>query len=189
MPLPQKVIDRLSREPAGTPGWSSQLLLFAGGLFAIAILVYGGIAFGYRPYFEGQRKKLNDKIQAFIQQIPLAKQEEITSFYSQLSNIKTLLDKHVMVTPVLQWLEGHTQKNVMYQQLTTDPSAGRISFSASAKSIGDVEEQLAVFEKAPDVRGVDFGSIGIGEKGAWTFQGTVVLNPKVLGGSQLRGDL
>ncbi|MBI2623752.1 MAG: hypothetical protein HYW65_04280 [Candidatus Liptonbacteria bacterium] len=175
MPLPQKVIDRLSREPAGTPGWSSQLLLFSGALFLMSAIVYGGIVLGYKPYFEGRRKKLNDQIQAFTQQIPLAQQVKLTSFYAQLSNVKTLLDQHAALTPFLKWFEEHTHQNVFYGQLSVDVPSGKVSFSGTGKSLRDVEEQLAAFERAKEVQSATFGGVTAGEKGVWEFGGTLTL--------------
>jgi hypothetical protein len=176
MPLPQKVIDRLSREPAGTPGWSGQLLLFSGALFSITFIVYGGIVFGYKPHFEGRVKKLDAQIRTFTQQIPLKEQETLTAFYAQLTNIKTLLDRHVSLAPFWEWLEKHTHANVYYRQLSVDPVAGRVNFSAAGRSLGDVEEQLAVFERAKEVEEIMFQSVSVGEKGVWGFGGALLLS-------------
>ncbi|MBM3256971.1 MAG: PilN domain-containing protein [Candidatus Liptonbacteria bacterium] len=178
MPLPQKVIDRLSREPATTPGWSGQLLLFSSALFLISLFVYAGVVFGYRPYYEKQRKALNNKIQTFTQQIPLPEQEKITSFYSQLANTKELLDKHVLLTPVFAWLEKNTHSNVFLKSLSIDVGGGQISFSATGKSLLDVQEQLAVLERSPDVQTMTITGVTAGEKGAWDFGGTFSLSPE-----------
>ena len=177
MPLPQKVIDRLSREPAGTPGWSSQLLLFSGALFLISVIVYGGVVLGYKPHFEARMKKMNDQIQAFTQQIPLAQQEKITSFYAQLSSIKKLLDQHALLTPFLGWLQGHTQTNIFYRQFSVDVPTGKVALSGTGKSLGDVEEQLAVFERAKEVMSASFGAVTAKEKGVWEFSGALTFSP------------
>ncbi|MBI2888307.1 MAG: hypothetical protein HYY10_00085 [Candidatus Liptonbacteria bacterium] len=177
MPLPQKVIDRLSREPLGTPGWSSQLLLFSGALFLISVIVYGGVAFGYKPHFEGRIKKLNDQIQAFTQQIPLAQQEKITSFYAQLSNVKKLLDQHAALTPFLKWFQEHTQANIFYRQFSVEVTTGKVMVSGTGKSLGDVEEQLAIFERAKEVKESLFGSVTSKEKVGWEFSGTLTFPP------------
>ncbi|MCR4328082.1 MAG: hypothetical protein NUV53_01025 [Patescibacteria group bacterium] len=182
MPLPQKVIDRLSREPSGTPGWSSQLLMFSGTLFIISILVYGGIAIGFKPYFESKQRDLDKKIQVFTQQIPLAEQEKITSFYSQIVNIKSLLDNHVVITPFFKWFEEHTQQNVVYQSLSATIESEKITMSGVAKSIGDVEEQLAVFEKDEVIENVSFGNIAVNDKGGWSFQVSITFTPGFLEG-------
>jgi len=152
-------------------------LLFSAALFLISVIVYGGVVFGYMPYFEGRRKKLNDQIQAFTQQIPVAQQENLTSFYAQLSNIKKLLDERAVFSPFLKWLEERTQANIFYRQISVETLSGKVSFSGAGKSLGDVEEQLAVFERAKEVTAATFGPVTSKEKGVWEFSGALSLTP------------
>lgn len=178
MPLPQKVIEALSRESAQTPGWSGQLLMFSGTLFAIALFVYLGIIFGYRPYLNSEARKLNSQIQAFSQKIPISDQENIIRFYSQLVNVQSLLKNHVAVSPLFGWLEKNTQANVYLTRLSVNVPGRQAAVSGVAKTMEDVAEQLAVFERAPEVDQVNVGNISLGATGAWQFDAALLFRDR-----------
>ncbi len=179
MPLPQKVVDRLTQGSVTTPGLAGQLLLFSGTLFLIGLFVYGGIVFGYRPYFERQRKSLNDKIQAFVQEIPATEQDKIISFYSQLENIRNLLDRRVSLSAFFAWLERVTQQNVYFRQLSIDVPSGKVNFVGVAKNLTDVEEQLAIFERIPEIQSAAMDRASFTNDKTWEFSGTLLLLPSV----------
>ena len=117
MALPQKVSDQLARAPARTHGVLSQLLMLCSTLLAISLAVYFGLVFGYRPYLENQIKELNDRIESFTKSVPPEDQARLTSFYSQVVNLKSLLGRHVVTTPFFEWLEKNTQANVYITNL------------------------------------------------------------------------
>lgn len=164
----------MSQEPSGTPGWSSQLLLFSGVLFLISLIVYGGITLGHKPFYENKEELLKKKISTFEQQIPLSKQEEITSFYAQLVNIRQLLQSHVTLTSFFSWIEAHAQPNVYFRTLSVDVAGGKVSFVAVAKTLADAEEQFGVFERAKEVQTAEVSSVIPLEKGVgWELTGAI----------------
>jgi len=54
MPLPDKVIEQLGREPPKTPGWSFGIVMFSGTILFIAVFIYFGLTLGYEPYLQLQ---------------------------------------------------------------------------------------------------------------------------------------
>ncbi|MDE2079655.1 MAG: hypothetical protein KGI73_04725 [Patescibacteria group bacterium] len=179
MAFPQNNIEQmLRREPASTAsGWSVQLLMFASTVFVITLVVYFGLVYGYTPYLQAQRDKLDQQIQTFSEQVPAADQEKIIGFYSQIANIQTLLSGHVLSTPVFGWLESHTSPNVYYAGLQVDVAGGKLSLSAVAATMADVETQIKVFETAPEVQSVVLGGIAQDKSGAWDFSAALAMAP------------
>lgn len=178
MPLPQKVIEQLSREPPRTPGWSGRLLMFSSTIFLFSLFIYLGIIFGYRPYLDSEVKKLNNQIQSFAQQIPLEEQEKIIAFYSQLVNLRSLLAGHTAVSPFFEWLERNTHQNVFFSKLTLNIQGQQAVFVGTAKTVVDMAEQLQVFQERPEVRRATFSSVTIGSAGTWQFNATLILDPR-----------
>jgi len=176
MALPQKVIEQLGREPATTPGWSGQLLMFTSTLFFISLFVYLGLAFGYSPYLSAQENKVQDQIQAFSQQIPVDQQVQLANFYSQISNLRTLLADHVISSPVFAWLEKNTEANIYFNKFSLTPSTSQLEVGGNAPSLDDVDQQLLIFKSQPEIQRIEIGSITLSNN-VWQFDFTLHFNP------------
>lgn len=151
MALPQKVLEQLSREPPKTPGWAGQFLMFSATLFFISLFVYLGLVFGYKPYLISEVNKLQDQINSFSQQVPLEEQGKIIDFYSQILNLRSLLENHAATSHLFEWLEKNTQVNVYYERFELNVKTGDLRLGLAGKSIEDINQQLAVFSSKPEV--------------------------------------
>ncbi|RJQ28896.1 hypothetical protein C4571_02540 [Candidatus Parcubacteria bacterium] len=177
MALPQKVVEQLSRTSVQTPGWSGQLLMFSSTAFLLSLFIYLGLVYGYKPYLEKEVQKLDSQIQAFSQQISVEEQGEIINFYSQLVNVKSLLARHVVVSPFFDWLERHTQTSVYYTKLNLNTQSRQASLSGVARSVEDLAEQLQEFQNDPGVERVNFSNVSVGSNSLWQFDLTLFFKP------------
>lgn len=173
MAFPQKAFEQLTYASIRTPGWSGQLLMIASTIFFVSLGFYLGIGYGYLPYLRGKLAEVNDEIQSFSQQIPLAEQEKIVAFYSQLVNMRLLLGNHIHTSPLFRWLEENTVKQVAYSKLTVRTGAQEIGLSGYARSADDVAKQLRVFELQQEVRTVNLSSLTLGSNGLWQFDAKI----------------
>lgn len=169
MALPEQVVARLSREPVHTPGWSGQLLMFAGTIFFISFGVYLGLVFGYKPYLDSKISALDAQIQGFTREIPLSDQEQLASFYSQLSNLGGILQKHVVSSPLFDWLEKHTDANVYYTKFNFSPSTNQLALTGTAKTTSDFIQQLQAFQGESAVERINVNSLTSSSNGTWQF--------------------
>ena len=175
MALPQQVIERLSREPPKTPGWSFGLLMFSGVIFFIALLAYFGLTLGYEPYLNGQISQLNAKIDALAKSISPDDQARFITFYSEITNLKSVLGNHVFFSQFLAWLEKNTQANVYYSHLAFS-SENRIMLTGNAKSVTDISQQIAIFEAAHEVNSVGLSAVSfLPASGQWQFNVTLTM--------------
>ncbi len=180
MALPEKIIERLGREPVRTPGWSSRLLMFSSTILLIGLFVYVGLVYGYTPYLKTQLKDLDSQIQKFSQEIPTADQAELIAFYSQMANIKTLLNNHIATSRVFEWLEKQTQTNVFFSRFSLNIQGNQLSLAGVAKSTEDIAEEMRVFQTQPEVEQVSVNNMSIGTAGFWQFDLSLTLNPSFL---------
>lgn len=150
MALPQQVIDRLSSDTQKASKWSSGLLLFSVGTFFLVMIIYFGITMGYEPYLNSQVSKLQQQIDAASKSIPANQQSALLSFYSGLSQLQTLLKNHVVFTPFFAWLEKNTEANVYYSHVVFS-SGNQVALTIEARTQTDLNQQLAIFESAPEV--------------------------------------
>jgi flagellar biosynthesis protein FlhB len=176
MALPPNVLEQIEKDRSKSPGWSGQILTFSGAILLISIIIYVGLAYGYKSYLNSSLQKLQSQIQSFSEQIPLNEQTNIINFYSQLANLKTLLANHVISSPVFAWLEKNTQTNVFYSKLNLNVATNQLSLSGSAKSVDDFNQQMAVFENSSDVKLAKVNSLSF-VNNSWQFEAVITFVP------------
>jgi Tfp pilus assembly protein PilN len=180
MPLPQQVINQLSREPAETSGWSAGVVFFSGALLVVVLIIYFAMTLGYEPYLNSQISSVENKINTLSQSISSQDQTNLLSFYSQISNLQTLLSQHVFFSQFLSWLDSNTEANVSYTSFSFS-SGNEISLTATASSEADINEQIAIFQGSPEVENVAISNVGAatGSGGGFQFSATLLMNPSV----------
>lgn len=181
MALPQQVIDRLSRESPKTPGWSSGMLLFSGGIFAIVLVLWLGLRFGYETYLSGQLDGLNAQVATLGKSFSSDDQTKLVSYYSEIINIKGLLANHVTLSRFLTWLEGATQANIYFTRMAFTGVNNQAVLGGIAKSEADINQQVLIFEQAPEVKTVLVSNANQDEgTGVWKFAMTLTFNPQAV---------
>lgn len=184
MALPEKVIEQIGRESDNTPGWAPGALVFSGGVLFLAIVIYIGLVFGYNKYLNNQLTATQAKVAAEGNLISPAQQTQLINFYSQISNLQTLLQNHVLPAQFFSWLENNTEANVYYQSfsLTSEDS---VTFTALASTEADANQQIAIFESSENASEIQSVSVSnltapiLGANGGWSFSVTLVMKPSV----------
>ena len=179
MALPQQVVEQLSRGSQRTPGWSSGILLFSGSILFIIVFVYAGLKFGYEPYLNAQLSSLESQTQKIGQSVSPSDQDSLITFYSQISNIESLIKNHIFFSQFLTWLERSTEANVYYTGMVFT-SGNQITLTGIAKTSADVTEQVAVFQSAPEVSSVALSNITLSPStNNWAFSVVLTMQPSL----------
>lgn len=183
MPLPEKVIEQLGREPTSTQGWAVGALLFSGGLLFLALLIYAGLSFGYEPYLQSRLTSEQNQMNALSQSIPASQQTQLIDYYSQIANLQSLLQTHVSAPEFFSWLEKNTEANVYYQSFTLT-SGDQIALTGVGSTEADVNQQIAIFENSPEVSSVSVSNVSAPEllQSGWNFSLTLIMDPSTLSG-------
>jgi hypothetical protein len=187
MALPPQVIDQLSREPARTPGWSGRLLMFSFTLFFLAAIAWVGLSQGYERYLDSQDKKIQKELDSGSAQIPKDKESSLIGFYSQLDNLKNILDKHVYASNLFGFLEQTTHSNVYFTKLDLNSELNKVTLSGVAKTVKDATEQAQVFQGNEQVKSVILGNLAVLADGTWQFDLSLVLQDKFLNQAKIFG--
>lgn len=179
MALPQQVVEQLSHGSTRTPGWSSGILLFSGSVLLVIVLIYAGLRLGYEPYLNSQLSSLEVQAQKVGQSVSAADEANLVKFYSQISNIQSLIKNHVFFSQFLTWLEKDTEANVYYTSMVFT-SGNQIVLVGVAKTSADVSEQVAAFEASPAVSAVSLSSVTFSPAvNEWTFSAILTVRPSV----------
>jgi len=180
MPLPEKVIEQLGREPSGTQGWAVGALFFSGGILFLAIVIYLGLTFGYEPYLQSELSTTQNQVSALDNTISASDQSQLINYYSQIANLQTLLQQHVLSSQFFTWLEQNTEANVYYQSFGLS-EGNAVALGGVAKTEADVNQQIAAFENSPEVSSVTVSNVNAPQLlgNGWSFTVTLDMNPSV----------
>lgn len=137
-------------KPEKETSFTWKALTYTGTIFVLALVVYLGLAFGYKPFLNrtiaGIDTEIN-KISKARTDDPESRQFETTflDFYSQASNIQLLLKDHAAMSPVFDLIERSTRDDVFFQTIQIDGETRVVGFSGSAKDYSSLASQLAVY--------------------------------------------
>jgi hypothetical protein len=180
MALPERVIEQLGQESPKTQGWALGVLFFSGGILFLTVAIYFGLTLGYEPYLQSQLTSAQNQVNTLGNSVPASDQSQLIDFYSQIANLQTLLQQHVLSSQLFSWLEQNTEANVYYRSLTL--TQGRqIALSGVAPTEADINQQVAIFENSPGVSSVTVSNVIAPQLlgNGWTFSVTLIMNPSV----------
>jgi len=144
--------------PIGLP-W--RLSLATGVLFLLSIFVYFGLRFGYRTYLEKQDERLLASLETLAKQVSSEDQEQFVTLYSQIVNLKTVLDQHRFAANIFPLLEREVVSGVFFTSANFDAATRRLQLDGSAASLGGLAVQVAEFGKAPEVATVTVDKVNL----------------------------
>lgn len=152
--------------PVGLP-W--RLLIFSVIIFGFAVSIYFGLRFGYGTYLSSKARELDKKIEALGAQVKQEDQQNFINFYSQLINLKKVLDRHIFASNVFGFLERNTLAAVYYTEADFSADGKSLGLVGRADSAETLVQQLSVFDQSPDLEGVILEQMTFGEKGGTVF--------------------
>jgi len=131
-------------------GWPWRLFSFSAILFALALFSFFGLEYGYVPYLDKEIKKQDQLLAELNNSIPSEQRDSFVLFYSQLSNLKNVLNGHLSASGVFaQILEKDTHPKVYFSTAGLSVPERKLVIEGFAASYGVLSEQLAAFDKDP----------------------------------------
>lgn len=171
------------RRATHTQGAYGQLLIFSVSIFFLAFLIYAGLAFGYTPYLESSAADLDEQIRQFGNEIPQEEQERITTFYSALVSLRTLLAERSSTSPIFTFLEEKTGPSVYFTRASVNVPRREIALSGVAPNADEIAAQILLFEEDPRVETVNFRDASVSGGPEWQFSVTLIATPELLKGN------
>jgi hypothetical protein len=140
-------------------GWLGRFLRFAVVLFLITLVVYFVIHYVYLGVLDRRIGGLENKIKGLEQEIPTQDGEEVAAFYSQLVNLRTLLEKHIYPSQIFERLELTTHPQVTFANFNYDFGESRIQVDGYAQNLGALAEQLLAFQRTSDFQKINLSDV------------------------------
>lgn len=144
-------IDAVLNARAPNAGVPWKIFLFSLIVFGAVSAGYAGLVFGYRPYIAAQLNSVNGRIDALAAAVPAQDQQALFQFYSQIVNLKALLQNHVIVSKVPAFWEARTNARVSYTSARLDVPHRELQLEGIADSYTTLTEQLQALSQSPEV--------------------------------------
>lgn len=135
-----------------------RLFTLSAVIFAATIFVVLGMNFGYSPYLDSQIKQVDAEIESLSQSVSGEEKQALVNFYSQLTNVNSLLGSRTKASGVLSFLERNTHKQVYYVSLAFDARNRELRVSGAASSFGVLAEQLNLYQRAEEIESASLDS-------------------------------
>ncbi len=167
---------KASREEATMP-WRS--FTVAATIFILIFISYAGLTFGYKPFLEASITDLEKKTQELDNRAPDSEKESgFITFYSQVTNIKKLLDGHKSVAGVLDFLETRTLPNVAWESIKVSSGDRLMLLNGVAKDYEASAQQFNLFETSGLSTRLNIGNVKYTDSGI-RFDAKMTLVPDI----------
>lgn len=137
-------------EPEKLPiGWPWRLFLVTASIFALSILAYVGLAFGYGPYLSSQIEDRRAKLSQLA--ISLEDRQVLGHASSLLANLENILNNHVLSSQLFPVLERITNQRVYYTNANLKVPQRELELRGFAESYEVLAQQLESYNQAAEV--------------------------------------
>lgn len=172
-----------SSSPSYRPVSSSSIIgTFATLFFTLALLVSGAL-FGYEFYIEGQIKQSQVQLVEAKSAFESADNQKLILASNQIKSIKTLLDKHTVVSPIFKLLEDQTLPTVRFTSFafSRDSLGGvTVSIEGEAQSYASLAQQSSILLKLPYLSHIEFSDITLSDSGTVRMKVRARIDSEVL---------
>jgi hypothetical protein len=171
--LEQNVAQGGSRGPVGFFTFIASIIFF------ISVLVAGGV-FGYNKYLESLVASSKDSLDKNIKSFEPQTIEEYVRLNSRIDSAKKLLDKHIAISYVLDFLEEKTIQSVGFSDFKYDVDAGgeaSLTMNGQAKGYNSVAYQAELFGRERALKSPLFSNLDVDVSGNVVFNFTTRIDP------------
>ncbi len=131
--------------------WPWKIFLFMTLVCSTTAFIYIGLIFGYQPFLKTRISNAQVKIDDLTNEVSLQDQKNFLKFYSQIVNLRSLLETHVVLNRFFDFLEKDTNKRVAYEVLSLNIAKGEAVLEGIADNYDRLSEQLESIGRASEV--------------------------------------
>jgi len=174
----QNVREQFSSSGRGA-GLPKKFLTFSFVVFAFVLIVYLGLAFGYGTFLRSSIDKARGDLGSLSSQITPQQKEDLATLYSQVTNIRGLLENHALTSQIFTLFEAITSQKVEYTGFDISVPDREVSIEGFAATYEDLVSQLVLYEESPQIERYSLEESEY-QKGVIRFKARVVLTKDIL---------
>lgn len=174
----QNVREQFSSVSRGL-GWPKRFFTFSFFIFLLVLVIYLGLAFGYETFLKSSINKVENELGSLSAQITDEQKEDLTTLYSQVTNIRELLREHALSSQLFTLFEAITSQRVKYVGFDVSVPDREVSIEGFAATYEDLVSQLVLFEESPQIERFSLEESEL-QDGIVRFKVRVVLTADIL---------
>jgi hypothetical protein len=152
MPITPSPIERqLMKKEEVRVGLPWRLLTIAVLTFGTSIAIYLGMSFGLKPFLSSQVKNLDNQLEQLANSISADEAQGFLTFYSQLTNMDSVLKNRKSPSAFFDFLEKNTFKNIYFTSMSINYTNNMMRLEGRAPDFETLAEQMEVFKNAPEI--------------------------------------
>lgn len=132
-------------------GWPWRFFSISLVIFFASLLTYFGLLFGSEPYLTSQLAQKDEAVNQLAEKISAEDREKFTRFYSQLVNLKNLLENHVKPSQVFALLEKTANQKVFYRSASIRVPEKELNLEGITDSYETLAGQLESYKEAGEI--------------------------------------
>lgn len=139
-------------------------------IFIISLLAAAGV-FGYTYYLKYRISSLTADLETARQDLQYDTIQELIKLDGRIVSVRELIDSHVVLSPVFEFLESSTVRNVSFTELTYSSQEDKLALNMTGKARGyaALALQADIFNSNEYLKDVTFSDIALNQDGDITF--------------------
>lgn len=156
-------------------------------IFTLAILLSVGV-FGYEFYLKANISKMTDNLATAKKSLQPETIKKIADLDSRIISTKDLLENHIVLSPLFDYLENSTLKSVRFTQFgyVTTEKGLELTMRGQARGYSAVASQSEIFNNSKYFKEPIFADLDLDDKGNVTFSFKAKIDPSIV---SYRGDV
>ncbi|MCK5285753.1 MAG: hypothetical protein KAJ58_00820 [Candidatus Pacebacteria bacterium] len=169
------------KEKAVNTKYTSWFLVIATFIFAASAIFAGGVFF-YKGFLESEIKNKNTILERERGGLDLALIQKLSKFDKKIEVAKELLDDHIALSYLFNFLEANTLKEVMFNNLNFEVTKDgyQLILEGRANSYADVAVQSNVLSSNKNILEPIFSDLRVNSNGDIVFKASMKMDPKLI---------
>ena len=142
-----------------------RLMIFTFILLLLSIFIFVGLRFGYITYLDTQVETVDTQMEELAAQVSEGEKERFLTFYSQLVNLQTVLDRRFFAQNIFTFLEDRTLPEVYYTDVEYEERRLGAYLSGRTDNMKNFVNQLAIYDESDEVARAILGKLTVNEEG------------------------
>ncbi len=150
-------------------------------IFALVVLASLGV-FGYEWYLKSSIRKMGEDLVGARTSLEPEVIYKISSLDERIVSTKRLLDSHIILSPLFEFLENSTVRTVRFTNFDYNSTDGILSLNmkGEARGYSALALQSEILNASPYLRDVVFADLSLNNQGMVNFSFKAKLDPSII---------
>lgn len=150
-------------------------------VFVLSVLLAGGV-FGYKYYLKNRIASMEASLEQARADLDLETIEELMNLDRRIKSTKQLVSKHVVLTPLFEFLEIFTPKTLRFNDFKYSVSDGaiKLSMKGEARGYAALAAHADIINKSEHFKDPVFSDLTLSPKGDVVFSFTATVDPNLV---------